>query len=140
MVSSIYDISKGVVVANFPIVKDTNIFSTPLTIPLDALIPGGGGVLRVWISVITVSNNDTVLKVIRSDPLGSQPLVNLQALFNPENGFKIQSRGLYWFDVAVIPGSVINLVSTSTPDGSTIPGANITAIEFLSFQLVSFGA
>lgn len=139
--SSIYRIVDPVVVnvAN-PIPVNTNIFSTPLTIPLDAnLDPGNGAMIRLWIGVTTTGGADTALKVIKTNPAGTTPLVNESGFLNAALDFKIRNKGIYWLDLPVIPGCSINLQSTSSPDG-TIAGVSIVSVDFLEIQLIIIGA
>lgn len=118
MTSSIYPLD---FTANTPTINSgTDIFSTPITITNDMVIPGGGGILRLYLS-FTMPDDATI---------GVFNNTVFKGNLNADNSSLISSNGYYRFDIDVEADDIINLQSTQ----------NITVINLLRTHLVQFGA
>lgn len=138
--SSIFRLTDSVVInPASPIPIDTDLLITPPKIKKGALVPGKGGHVRIWIAVTTVGGADTSLKVFKTNPVGTLPLVTEEGFVNADNNFIIKSKGIYWFDISVTEETIINIQSTTSPDGATA-GVGITSIDLLDIQKIVFGA
>jgi len=131
MVSSIF--KKTGVLENQPIAANTKFLTTPVTIAPTELSPGNGGHMRIWFCVITNTGDSTGIAAMVDDD------INNRFFFNADNTFEVKSGGLYWFDVPIEEGDLINLVSITTPDAS-FTGQVITEVRLLRFQKIVFGA
>lgn len=122
-----------------PLPINTDFFTPGLTIKKDALKPGGGGILRVWFNVNTTGGQDTAILVSKQNPTGTTPLENENGFVNADNGFKIKSGGIYWFDVPILEECIINLQSANSPDG-LVTGRTIIQLNLIDLQKIIAGA
>ncbi len=108
------------------IAADTDILSSDIDITNDMVKPGGGGILRLYMSLvfdatpgdITVTNNGVE-----------------KGALNADNDRQLITDGYYRFDVDVESGDAINLILTGSQTAATI-----TTINFIRAHLVQFGA
>jgi len=108
------------------IAADSDILSSDITITNDMVKPGGGGILRLYMSFvfdatpgdITVTNNGVE-----------------KGALNADNDRQLVTDGYYRFDVDVESGDNINLILTATATA-----VSVNTINFIRAHLVQFGA
>lgn len=121
MSSSIYEIP--VDVNNVPIAGNTKILTNDIEFSPDEFEIGGAGLVRVWISVKTDADADTII-TITTDGTFDDAMV-----LNADVGV-IKSSGLYRFDIEVRASDKINIRSSE----------QILNILQMRFDKIIFGA
>lgn len=110
-----------------PISENSNILTSDIEITSTMVSPGGGGILRLYFSVLTENSSPTSIMVVNNG--------DDKGLLNADNSFQIASNGYFRFDIDVEAGDSINI----QPDGTG--GVNtITGINFTRAHLIQFGA
>ena len=110
-----------------PIPENSDILTSDIEITSAMVSPGGGGILRLYFSVLTQAGAATSIMVVNNG--------DDKGLLNADNSFQIASNGYFRFDIDVEAGDSINI----QPDGTA--GVNtITGINFTRAHLIQFGA
>lgn len=127
MTSSIYPLSVPPE-SMLPLSINDPLLTEDILITPAMLVPGGGGVLRLYFSVTfdTTIGDITILE--NSSEIGA---------LNSDNNEEIATDGYYTFDLEVEANDQINLTFKGTPISSA---TEITAVNFIRAHLIVFGA
>jgi len=124
MTSSIYPLA--VISATPPVSASTNLLTSDIEITNDMVEPGGGGILRLYFSLVFTTTPGTI-QVFNNSVLKGN--------LNADNSSQVIDNGYYRFDIDVEEGDKINLQLLSGTGGD-----NVTAIHFVRAHLIQFGA
>lgn len=110
--------------SSFPIAPSTDLLTSDISFVQDEFSPGDSGLVRVWFTLMTDANEDTIVAITHDS------FVSASSLFNADNSFVVKSNGLYRFDIPAKFGDLINIRANK----------ELTAIALLRFDKIVFGA
>lgn len=121
MTNSIYKIASFGTLPGVP--AGTPLLPNDVLITPEMVSPGGGGLVRLYFSIVTVGNVVTEIGVLDKDGF-------IKGTLNGDNNNNINSNSYYRFDIDIEALDTINLITTEA----------VQSVVFFRAHLITFGA